>query len=320
MTSDRDPLAHRPKTARPRDGARQPRLALGAQEFVKSGLSRFDPQDPYYFAVSLSWGRFFLLFLAAELAINTLFACLYTLQPTAIANQQTPGFVSAFFFSLETLATVGYGEMYPATPYGHVVSSAEILLGVIFMAIMTGLLFVRFSKPKAKILYASHPVITRHNGHPTLMLRIGNARMSLLHDVEVRLYGLTRTVSAEGQRQVNIVELPLVRSRFPVFAILWTAMHVLDEESPLHDFDPNSEDVAKARLFFTITARDPAIGQNVSDLHTFTGADIRFGMRYVDAIEALGEDKVIANYALLSAIEPDTKVRMSGEHRGVAVD
>ena len=296
------------------------RFTIGPQEFIKTGLPRFDPHDPYYFAVSLSWTRFFLLFIGAELAINTLFALLYTLQPGAIANQPHTGFVSAFFFSLETLATVGYGEMYPATLYGHIVSGVEILVGVIFTAIMTGLLFVRFSKPKPKIQYAIHPVVTAHNGKPTLMLRIGNARLSMLHDAEVRLYHLARTVSEEGQPHANIEQLPLVRDRFPVFAILWTIMHVIDEESPLHAIASDSEEVTALRFFFTISARDPAIGQEVTDLHTFDGPDIRFGMRYVDAIHPASATRVIADYALLSTIEPDVTPRAPLALRGIRVD
>jgi inward rectifier potassium channel len=287
---------------------------------VKKGLARFDPRDPYYFAVSLSWGRFFLVFIGAEIAINTVFALLYSLQPAAIANQQTPGFVSAFFFSLETLATVGYGEMYPGTVYGHVISGLEIVTGVIFTAIMTGLLFVRFSKPKAKIQYAAHPVVTSHNGRQTLMLRIGNARMSILHDVRVGLYVLARAVSDEGQLQANIVELPLVRDRFPVFAILWTAMHVIEGESPLSAFLSDANTTASLRFFFTISARDPEIGQEVTDLHTFIGSDIRFGMRYVDAIHPESDVRVVADYGLLSVLEPDTTPRKRPTDAGGAAD
>ena len=109
--------------------ARPIRVEFGPNVFVKKGLSAFDPHDPYYFAISLGWRKFGLLFLVAELAINAVFAGLYCLQPGSIANQGHSGFLGAFFFSLETLATVGYGEMYPATTYAHVVSAIEILTG-----------------------------------------------------------------------------------------------------------------------------------------------------------------------------------------------
>ena len=275
------------------------------QDFVKKGVARFDLHDPYYFAVSLNWKRFTLLFFAAELALNTVFAGLYMLQPGAIASEPRPGFLSAFFFSLETLATVGYGEMYPGTTYGHVVSSLEILIGTVFTAIMTGLLFIRFSKPKAKILYATNLVVARHNGRPTLMLRIGNARSSILQDAEIRMNILVRTVTAEGASHAFVSELPLIRNQVPVLAILFTLMHPIDETSPLHERDGHEEDIADMRIFVSIRGHDPAIGQVVADYRTYLGSDISFGMRYVDAVYRDDAGKVVADYARLSSIVAD---------------
>lgn len=303
MTSTRepDPFAG----AARRGEARPMRVELGPNVFVKKGLRPFDPHDPYYFAISLGWRKFIALFLAAELAINAAFAALYSLQPGAIANQGSSGFLGALFFSLETLATVGYGEMYPATIYAHVVSAAEILVGLLFTAIMTGLLFVRFSKPRAKIHYATRAVVTPHNGVPTLMIRIGNARNTMLYDVEVALNTLARSTSSEGFQHVSVVELPLMRPRIPVFAILYTLMHPLDEASPLHGLASNAAELAEQRFYLTVRARDPAVGQQVTDIHTFAGADLAFGMRYVDAVKRVGDSHVVADYGLLSAIEPD---------------
>ena len=314
MTSSRnDPPPLGESSTRPK--RRAVKLALGPQTFIKKGLARFDPHDPYYFAISLSWRMFGVLFVGVEFFINIVFAALYSLQPGSIANQGVTGFLGAFFFSLETLATVGYGEMYPATTYAHVISSLEILIGVIFTAIVTGLLFVRFSKPKAKVHYATNAVVTVHNGVPTLMLRIGNARNSLLHDTFLTLHVLTRSVSAEGVRHAIVVELPLLRSRVPIFAILYTLMHVIDETSPLYGLDASNPELLEMRFFLSVVARDPAIGQKVSDVHTFEGDSIRFGMRYVDAIRMVGTRKVVADYGLLSEIEPATlSSEMHGEN------
>ena len=306
MTSSSDNEAELGRERRRKLKRHPSRLLLGSQVFIKKGVPRLDLQDPYYFAVSLDWRRFFLLFIVAELTINVVFAVLYALQPGSIANAGTSAFRSAFFFSLETLATVGYGEMYPATTYCHVISSIEIITGVVFTAMMTGLLFVRFSKPKAKVYYATNPVVAQHNGTPTLMLRIGNGRNSLVHDACFTLHVLTRTVSTEGTRHGAIVELPLVRSRVPIFAILYTLMHVIDETSPLHGLAGDGSELLDMRFFFTLVARDPAIGQEVSDVHIFGGADIRYGARYADAVQAIGSRKVIADYALISEIVPDT--------------
>ena len=290
---------------RPRRKRRSVRVDVGAQQIFKMGLSRFDLSDPYYFAVSLNWRDFGLLFLAAEGTINTIFALLYLAVPGCIANARAGAFTDAFFFSLETLATVGYGVMAPATLYGHMISALEILTGVIFTAIMTGLLFVRFSKPKPKIVYAEKLVVTQHNGRPTLMLRIGNARSSLLTNAAVSIHVLSRQVSIEGLKQRAIIELPLLRQRLPVFAILWTLMHVIDEDSPLHGLDAADVEMQDLRLFVTVSARDQMMGQEVSDLRNYAGADILFAHRYADAIKTLEDGSTIANYAKISAVLVD---------------
>jgi hypothetical protein len=139
------------------------RVRVGAFEMTKKGALRYDFRDPYHLAVSLSWPGFLLMFVVCELAINILFASLYALQPGSVANAAPGSFADLFFFSLETLATVGYGAMSPATLYGHTVSAVEIISGLAFIAIMTGLTFVRFSRPRAKVLYADKAVVATYN-------------------------------------------------------------------------------------------------------------------------------------------------------------
>ncbi|MDP9107947.1 MAG: potassium channel family protein, partial [Pseudomonadota bacterium] len=143
----------------------------GRGQMAKRGVSRFDLRDPYYLAIGMRARWFAVTALSLYLAINALFAILYSLVPGCIANTHHDTFSDLFFFSVETLATVGYGNMAPATLYGHVISSIEVVVGMAFTAIITGLIFVRFSKPKSKIRFADHAVVTSYNGTPTLMLR-----------------------------------------------------------------------------------------------------------------------------------------------------
>jgi inward rectifier potassium channel len=293
---------------RPRGRRRKPRavgFSVGTQEFVQAGLSRFEVREPYHFALSLSGPAFLALVLCAELVINTVFALLYLAVPGCVANARPGVFADVFFFSVETLATVGYGVMAPATTYGHIVSATEIFTGMGFTALMTGLLFVRFSKPRARIVYADHPVVATHDGKPTLMLRIGNARARLLTDARVTVHVLVPRVSAEGLRQRVVQELRLTRGHLPVFAIIWTLMHVIDEGSPLHGLDAETVAAEGLRLFVILNARDQALGQDVSDIHTFAGEEIRFGMRYVDAVKVVTDNRTIADYSRISAMEPD---------------
>ena len=119
------------------------RVGAGGVELVKRGASRYDFSDPYHIAIELSWKEFALAFVGSELGINIVFALLYLTSPGCIANMRPGSISDAFFFSIETLATVGYGTMAPATFYGHAVSAIEIVCGMVFTAIMTGLLHSR---------------------------------------------------------------------------------------------------------------------------------------------------------------------------------
>ena len=135
---------------------RATRVRVGAFEFKKKGVSRFDLRDPYHLAIVLTWPQFLGALLALYLLVNLGFATIFWLVPGSVANVRQDSFADAFFFSIETLATVGYGDMHPATLYGHVAASTEIVCGLAFTAILTGLTFVRFSRPRAKFVFAPH--------------------------------------------------------------------------------------------------------------------------------------------------------------------
>jgi inward rectifier potassium channel len=175
-------------------------VRIGALDLFTTGASGFDLRDPYHFIATMSWPMFFLCLVVSELLINSGFALLYIAVPGSIANVPAGSFIDAFFFSIETLATVGYGTMVPATRYGHVISAIEIICGIVYTAVVTGVIFIRFSKPKAKIVYAERPVVASHNGVPTLMIRIANGRTHMLTDASVRLSALMMESTPEGQQ------------------------------------------------------------------------------------------------------------------------
>src|SRR5579871_792574 len=224
-------------------------LRIGEIELTKIGVRRFDIRDPYHFALTVSWRGFAIAVLLLYGVINLFFAALYLLNPGSISNARPGALSDAFFFSIETLATVGYGEMAPATPMGHLIAAVEIIVGMAFTAIMTGLLFVRFSKPRAKIVYADKAVITSHNGVSTLMVRIGNGRANLLTNVQLQLHALIKEISREGHSSFNMHELKLGREKVPSFPLLLTLMHTIDASSPLLGFDAEAMVQSEVRLF-----------------------------------------------------------------------
>jgi inward rectifier potassium channel len=280
-------------------------LSLGSYTVTKRGVARYDWADPYRIAVSLSWPQFLAAIFGIYISVTSAFALAYALVPGAVANARPRVFADHFFFSIETLATVGYGEMYPASLYGHVIATFEILTGVVFTAILTGLIFVRFSKPRAKFLFADHPVVTRHNGQRTLMVRVGNGRAVVLSDAQARLSVLIAERSAEGAQFRRTHQLALVREKIPVFPLTWTLMHVIDEQSPLYGMTPSRAAETDVRLFLVLEARDPDLASIVHDLRNYEPAAVRFNMHYVDVIEDDENGRPCADMTRLSDLEPD---------------
>jgi inward rectifier potassium channel len=281
------------------------RARLGSYEFKKKGISRFDMRDPYHFAVALTWPQFLASLLAIYLLVNIAFASLFWLIPGSVANARPSNFSDALFFSIETLATVGYGEMYPATLYGHVVVASEIVCGLAFTAIVTGLTFVRFSRPRAKLVFASHPVVAMHNGQPTLMVRVGNGRADVLFDAAAKVNVLQSVTTAEGRLFRRAQELRLERAHLPLFPLTWTLMHVLDERSPLHGYDAAQAVAARAQVFVTLEARDPTLATLVHEIRSYAPDYIRFGMRYVDAVTIEEDGTPVADLTKIGELEPD---------------
>jgi inward rectifier potassium channel len=281
------------------------RVGTGAPELVKRGASRYAFSDPYHLAIEMSWKEFALAFAGLEFGINVLFALLYLASPGSVANMRPGSFSDAFFFSIETLATVGYGIMAPATLYGHVVSSIEIVCGMVFTAIMTGLLFVRFSKPRPKILFADRAVVTSHNCSPTLMVRIANGRLTLLTNATAQLGVVLLEESAEGHSLRRLHALSLSNASLSLFPLTWNVVHEIDEKSPLAAYDAARFKEDDARLVLTVEARDHALGAVVYDMRVYTAADVLFGMHYAEAVTLDDQRRPVADLTRLSLVEPD---------------
>ncbi|MBV9655504.1 MAG: hypothetical protein JOZ42_13180 [Acetobacteraceae bacterium] len=285
----------------------------------KKGVARVDWRDPYHLAVTLSWPKFFAVLLVVELVINLSFASLYALAPGSVVNARPGSLSDVFFFSIETLATVGYGVMAPGTLYGHIVSAVEILCGMTLTAVFTGLIFVRFSRPKAKILFAENPVITTHNGKPALMVRVGNGRLSPLGDARAKVSVILLEQTEEGHTFWRSHELELVRASIPVFLLTWTVVHEITEASPLWGATPESLEDGDFRMLVSIEVRDQAIASMVCDVHTYGARDIAWRMRYVDAVSWREDNTRTVDMTKLSTVEPDGFSGDAPEQDGIGV-
>jgi len=288
------------------------RVQIGEYTFTKKGIRRFDLRDPYHLAVTLTWPQFLAAMAGLYLTVNCLFAMLYLVVPGALANAHPGSFSDAFFFSFETLATVGYGEIYPGSLYGHLISSTEIMCGLAFTAILTGLTFVRFSRPRAKFIFADNPVVAQHNGKPMLMLRVANGRANSMGATTAKMNVLLSSTTVEGKTFRSAYELKLVRQHLPIFPLTWTVMHELGEASPIHNMDSAALIAADARIFITLESHDPVLTANVNDLRSYAPGDIKFGMHYVDAVGEGPDGTPEVDLTAISEIEPENGVPSTG--------
>jgi inward rectifier potassium channel len=276
------------------------------------GQARRFAGDAYFVLLTTPFWRFCLIVAGLVLAINAVFAWLYTLDPGGISNARPGSFEDAFFFSVQTLATIGYGAMAPQTRYAHVVVTIEAILGIVAVGSLAGISFARFARATARVLFSQKLVIRRRNGTPHLQLRVANWRTNLIIEASVRIYVLVAERTTEGEVIRVPVELKLVRNHSPVFFLTWTVMHRIDEHSPLfHEDSLASLQASGAQLFAMLTGYDQTLGQSVHAHHEYKFSDIVHSARFVDIVEA-GPDGVRAiDFTRFHDIEPIEEERQT---------
>jgi inward rectifier potassium channel len=240
--------------------------------------------DLYHRALTASWPAFFASLAALFLLLNTVFGSLYLLGADPIANQSPKGFAGAFFFSVETLATVGYGDMHPQTIYAHLISTIEIFTGMSGIALATGIIFARFSRPRAKILFARYAVVRPLDGHPTLMVRAVNARQNVIAEARAKLRLMRYESTPEDYSLWRIHDLKLVREQHPIFLLGWNMMHVIDEDSPLYGETAETLAARDASLMIMIEGSDETTAQTMQARCTWSHEQIRWQHRFVDLL------------------------------------
>ncbi|WP_087734272.1 ion channel [Paraburkholderia piptadeniae] len=260
------------------------KIRMRSHVVVAHGLPLRVWQDLYHRALTISWPVFFVSLAVLFLLLNSFFGSLYELGSASIANQNPKGFAGAFFFSVETLATVGYGDMHPQTLYAHLIATLEIFVGMSGIALATGLIFARFSRPRAKIMFSRYAIVRPIDGRTTLMVRTANARQNVIVEARARLRLMRVERSSEGYVLRRIYDLGLVRDQQPMFYLGWNLMHVIDEASPLHGETPESLAEQDASLLITIEGSDENTSQTMQARFSWPSDDIRWQHRFVDLI------------------------------------
>jgi inward rectifier potassium channel len=209
-------------------------LRDGTYNIERRGLPRRRiTQDVYFHLLGLKW-RWLIAYVAViYTAVNSLFALLYLGFGNAIANARHGSFEDAFFFSVQTMATIGYGTMVPSGFVGNLLVTIESVLGMVTVAVMTGLVYAKFSRPTSRVVFTNHAVVTKQNGVPTLLFRVANERDSVIVEARMRVILMKSEKTAEGATMRRFHDLALIRSETPLFPLSWMVAHTIDEKSPL---------------------------------------------------------------------------------------
>ena len=170
----------------------------------------------------------------------------------SIANARQASFEDAFFFSVQTMATIGYGGMAPATRYGHLLVTSEAIIAMLGVAVVTGVTFSKFARPTARVLFAEKIVLGPRDGVPHLMFRMANWRRNPILEAQLHVILLLDEMSSEGHVMRRPFDLPLVRDRNSLFVMTWTAMHRIDEQSPFYRPRRAGEAEAAQRVSFSL--------------------------------------------------------------------
>jgi inward rectifier potassium channel len=271
-------------------------VILGGREVIAEGLHLNFWADISHRCMTASWPAFIGGAAMVFVAFNAVFAFFYWIGNQPISNVPGGAYIDYLYFSIETLSTAGYGDMHPQTHYGHFIATVELFTGIFSMSLMTGLIFARFSRPNARLLFADHPVISSHDGKPTLMVRFANERHNIIGNATARLWLLKNVVSMEGRPLRRFYELPLVRNEHPALALSWTLYHVLDEESPLYGLNPDDLDASKVSLIVVVSGYDVVAAQTVHARRSYDHSDIRFGQRYADIIGTSEDGRIRIDY------------------------
>ncbi len=256
----------------------------GQTPIRRIGLAKHPFHDLYHHALMLSWRGFFALGACIYLAANAVFALLYLAQRGAVLGAHPGSFGDAFFFSVQTMGTIGYGVMAPATVYANLIMTAETLFGMILFAVTTGLVFARFSRPTARVLFSRVAVITPVNGVPTLMMRVANERGNQILQAEVGVTVLRDETTREGERMRRFHDLSLSRQRTPIFALTFSIMHPIDASSPLAGVTPESLAATRTEIVVTVTGLDETMSQPVHARWSYLADEVLFGRRFVDIL------------------------------------
>jgi inward rectifier potassium channel len=273
----------KPPSRRPsRDAAAKSFARAGTADIKRIGLKRTGVRDAYHYLMTMPVGWLLLTLVSIYLLANAMFALIYLLIPGSIAHARPGDFTDAYFFSVQTMATIGYGALLPEGLAGNMVATAETVFGMLTVALSAGVVFARVSRPTARMMFSEIAVIGQRNGKQTLMFRVANRRRNQIVEAEIHVAVLRRERTDEGEDIRRFYDLKLERNRTPIFALSWTVIHLIDEHSPLYGLTKEALRAEEAEIICSINGIDETFAQSVYARYGYAADDIRWNTRFAD--------------------------------------
>jgi inward rectifier potassium channel len=270
---------------------------------IGQDLSRWT--DFYHFVLTVPWSVFFFGVAVFFFLVNVIFAFAYMADPGGIEHARPGNFWDAFLFSVQTIGSINYSVMNPKSIYANVVVVAEAFFGILNLAVITGVVFSRFSRPYARVLFSRVAVITDFDGTPTLMFRAANQRGNQILDANVAVTFAFQQTTREGLVMRRFCELELVRARSPLFALSWTVMHRVDEQSPLYGQTPESLSAMQAELIVLLSGTDETLADTIFARHSYKPHQILWRHRFVDILSFNARGRRVVDLTRFHSALPD---------------
>lgn len=268
---------------------------------VVHGRRRYIIGDLYAHLMQIGWPRLVVTFMATFLIINSTYALAYfalaDLWPgEGITHARHGHFLDYFFFSVQTLATIGYGSMSPEGIVANLLVTLEAVTGFTFYALMTGLVFSRFSRPTARVTFSERAVINSDMGEPHFSLRMINDRGNRIVDAQANLVMMRDEILADGSAFRRYYDMPLVRSKIPVMQLSWSLLHRIDASSPLYGETSESLAAKNAEIIVSINGMDESLSSTIHTRFSYIAEDIHFGRSFIQMLHRMPDNTLEVHY------------------------
>jgi inward rectifier potassium channel len=265
----------------------------------REGLGFWASLSIYHYFLTITWRKFLTYVIAGYIVANMLFAAGYVAcGPAALTGFEGASldsrFQTAFFFSVETIATIGYGNIAPLTLAANLVMTVESLIGLTAFAIVAGIMFARFSRPTAQIIFSRSAVIAPYLGITAFMFRIVNQRNNELVDLQARILFTRRKKDGATGLEREFIPLRLERDRVAFFPLAWTVVHPIDQTSPLWGMTPEALRACQSEFLVLLNGFDETFSQTVHARSSYRGDEVVWGARFRNVFNPPGEEPTIS--------------------------